>query len=281
MLVQPHARREPSSLKTSLEYSTSLVTHHLQECLQTLGATALAEKVGRCCATFRVITCANGHVYQPIPAERGRHRLCLYCARWRQQRAMKRLGPAIQALRRLSVWKTTIRSAVAGYEVTYHWRGWHVHLHLLASRQAWWDHADLAATWQRVTGGHGTVVDIRDRDADVRASVCRTLTYPFKPMNLAAWGPAQVAECIALGRTKLAECYGALCGLATELAEDGEESDDSPHCQALRWVLATGTPCPSCGASLTAQWFTAEEVHQARQRAARRSLAPPHRPRAA
>ena len=84
----------------------------------------------------------------------------------------------------------------------------------------------------------------------------------------------------ALGRTKLAECYGALRGLAAELAEDGEASDGSPPCQALRRTLAIGAPCPSCGAPLTTQWFAAEAVHQARQHAPRRSLAPPHRPRA-
>jgi hypothetical protein len=42
--------------------------------------------------------------------------------------------------------------------------------------------------------------------------------------------PPYVAEFIALGRTKLAECYGGLRGLAAELAEDGEAADDSPPC---------------------------------------------------
>ena len=61
--------------------------------------------------------------------------------------------------------------------------------------------------------------------ADVRSGLCWTLMYPFKPPNLAAWGPAQVAEFTALGRRKLAECYGVLRGLATELAEESEEAD--------------------------------------------------------
>ena len=86
-------------------------------------------------------------------------------------------------------------TSAAGYETAYHpGHGWHVHVHVLASQQTWADQAMLASAWPCVTGGHGTVVDIRDRDRDVRATVCRTLTYHFKPMNLAAWGPAQVAD---------------------------------------------------------------------------------------
>jgi len=252
MPVQPRVYRELSPHNTSLNTSSCSDRNRLRTHLHTLGHTALAAKAERCCTHFRVLACDNGHAYRPIPAERCRLRLCRNCAHWRQQRAMRRLWPAIHELsrrhpedrwvfmtftarasgeplrirvnrltswfakfRRLSIWKTAICGAIAGYETTYHpGHGWHVHVHVLASRQTWVDQAALASAWQCVTGGHGTVVDIRDRDTDVRASMCRTLTSPFKPMNLAAWGPAQVAECIAPGRTKLAECYGALRGLA-------------------------------------------------------------------
>jgi hypothetical protein len=100
MPAQPRVRRRPPASTTSLETSASSVIPHLIACLQALGATAIADKVARCCTTFRVLTCANGHVYRPIPAERCRHRLCPHCARWRQQRAITRLWPVIQALRR-------------------------------------------------------------------------------------------------------------------------------------------------------------------------------------
>jgi Replication protein len=319
MPAQPRAQQGPLPLKTSLETSASLVSTHLQACLDEMGETELREKVARCCTTFRVLTCNHGHVYRPIPTERCRHRLCPHCARWRQQRAITRLWPAIQALRRrypkdrwvfmtftarasdeplrtvmkrftrwfaklrrLSVWKTAIRGAVAGYEVTHRpGRGWHVHIHLLASRQAWVEQAALATAWQCVTGGQGRVVDIRDRDADVRSGMCSTLTYPFKPTNLVAWGPAQVAQFTTLGRTKFAECYDALRGLAAQVADDSEGADDLPRHEAPDLGLAAGAPCPSCGTPLTARWFTAEEVHQAQRDAPRRSLAPPKRPRAA
>jgi hypothetical protein len=187
MPAQPRVRRRPPASTTSLETSASSVIPHLIACLQALGATAIADKVARCCTTFRVLTCANGHVYRPIPAERCRHRLCPHCARWRQQRAITRLWPVIQALRRrypedrwvfitltakasdeplhtvvnrvkrwfvrlrrTAAWKTAIRGAVAGYEVTHRpGRGWHVHIHLLQEMrrriQSWQAVASLAA----------------------------------------------------------------------------------------------------------------------------------------
>jgi Replication protein len=324
MPAQSHIPLKPAYHQTSLDTSSSSVIPHLIRCLQALGATTLAEKVTRCCTHFRVLACAKGHVYRPIPAERCRLRrcrlrLCRNCARWRQQRAITRLWPAIRELsqrhpddrwvfitltakasgeplgrrvnrikgwfrkfRRLSLWKTAIRGAVAGYEVTYrHGRGWHVHVHLLASRQVWVEQRALARAWERATDGHGTVVDIQDRDADVRASLCRTLTYPFKPTNLVAWGPPQVAEFLTLGRTKMAECYGALRGLATEPTEERGEADRSPDRHAPGRDLTTGAPCPSCGAPLVAEWYTAEEVRWGQRLARHRPQAPPHRPQAA
>jgi hypothetical protein len=149
MSVQPRVYRGLSSRNTSLETSSSSDRNPLRPHLHTLGLTALADKVERCCTHFRV----------------------------------------------------------------------------LASRQAWADEAALASACHRVTHGHGTVVDIRDREADVRPGLCWTLMYPFKPPNLAAWGPAQVARFTTLGRRKLAECYGVLRGLAPELAEESEEAD--------------------------------------------------------
>jgi Replication protein len=316
---RPQARCQPSAEITSLETSASSVTSHLKDCLLTWGLTTLAEKVSRCCTAFHVLACAKGHVYHAIPAERCQHRLCPNCARQRQQRAITRLWPAIKALRqrhpedrwgfitltatagdeplraivrrlqrwfarfrRTTAWRTAIRGAVAGVEVTYRpGRGWHVHVHLLASRQAWWDQADLAAAWQRTTDGQGKIAHIQDRDADVRASMCRTLTYPFKPMNLTAWGPAQVAEFTALGRTKLAECYGALRGLVVETTEDTDEAGDAPRPEPKGPALRAGAPCPACGTPLTPHWYTPEEVRWGRRLSAHRPQAPPGRPRAA
>jgi hypothetical protein len=99
MPAQPHARRGPPS-STSLESGASSVIQHLRGCLYALGEMALAEKVQRCCSTFRALACANGHMYQLIPAERCRHRRRPHRARWRQQRAITRLWPAIHVLRR-------------------------------------------------------------------------------------------------------------------------------------------------------------------------------------
>ena len=98
MPAQPRARRGPASLKTSLETSASLGIQHLVGCLQEMGATAITDKVERCCTHFRVLTCNNGHVYRRIPAERCRLRLGIHGARWRPQRAITQLWPAIQTL---------------------------------------------------------------------------------------------------------------------------------------------------------------------------------------
>jgi hypothetical protein len=79
---------------------------------------------------------------------------------------------------------------------------------------------------------------------------------------------------MSLGRAKLAECYGALRGLAAELAEDGDDTDGSVCRQSPGRVLTAGAPCPSCGAPFTAQWFTAEAVHQSWQHAPQPGPAP-------
>jgi hypothetical protein len=150
MPVQPRVSRGPSPHNTSLETSSSSDTNplrtHLHTLGLTLGLTALADKVERCCTQFRVLACDNGHAYQPTPAERCRLRLCPHSACWRQQRAITRL-------RRTATWKTAIRGAVAGYEMTYKpGRGWHVHV--LAGRQAWVDQAaGTSATPPRQCGG--------------------------------------------------------------------------------------------------------------------------------
>jgi Replication protein len=161
---QPHARDDHPSF-TSLETSPSSATTHLRPCLNHLGLTDRADQVGRCCQTFRILTCPNGHSFRPIPAERCRHRLCRNCPRWRQQRAITRHWHAIRELsrrypedhwvfitltakasdeplrtrvhrfkrwfarlRRTSAWETAIRGAIAGYEVTYRpGRGWRLH----------------------------------------------------------------------------------------------------------------------------------------------------------
>jgi hypothetical protein len=164
MPVQPRVYRGLSPRNTSLDTSSSSDRNPLRTHLHTLGLTALADEVERCCTHFRVLACDSGRAYRSIPTERCRLGLCRNCTHWRQQQAMRRLWPAIQALRRchpedhwvfmtftaeasdeplgtcvhrfkawfakfrrLSVWKTAIRGAVAGYEATYRdGRGWHV-----------------------------------------------------------------------------------------------------------------------------------------------------------
>jgi hypothetical protein len=89
------------------------------------------------------------------------------------------------------------------------------------------------------------VVDIRDRDEDVRSGRCASLRYLFKPPRLLGWGPEQVAEFDTLARRKLGECYGALRGLAgvSEEAGLGEGAPEAP-------LPDVGDACPACGRPL-------------------------------
>jgi hypothetical protein len=276
----PTYQKSPQPTTTSLVSRSSSVKNRLVTLLRQAGLDALAERVARCSTAFWAYRCENRHLARAIPVERCQYRLCPACARWRQARAFARVWPAVQTLqrrhphdrwvlitltvlstreplqtivprvqrhfaklRRSQAWKRCIRGGVGGTEITYHAdTGWHVHLHVLAARQAWWAQADLAAAWQRASKGEGRVVDIRDRDQDVRAGRCGALRYPFKPPTLLGWGPDQVAEFNALARLKLGECYGALRGLAGARVTDAEPRE-AP-------LSELGAPCPACGRPL-------------------------------
>jgi hypothetical protein len=257
---------------TSLDDRSRSGTRHLVTLLRQAGLTAKAARVARCCAEFWVQRCPNRHLARAIPVERCQYRLCLTCAYWRQTRTAARLWPAIQQLlrrfpddrwvlitltvgstreplttlvprlqghfarlRRVALWTRSIRGGVYSIETVYHpTTGWHVHLHA------------LAAAWQRASRGEGRVVDIRDRDQDVRWGPCTALRYLFKPPRLVGWGPEQVAEFDALARRKLGECYGALRGLVSGRADEAEASAG-----AIRVALPeVGEPCPACGLPL-------------------------------
>jgi len=277
-------QKAPPPSTTSLDQRSRSGTRPLVTLLRQAGLTAKAARVARCCAEFWATRCPNRHLARAIPVERCQYRLCLKCARWRQARTAARLWPAIQQLlrrcpddrwvlitltvvsthepvntivprlqgyfarlRRVALWKRCIRGGVYSIETSYHpTTGWHVHLHALAARQAWCDQKELAAAWQRASRGEGQVVDIRDRDQDVRSGRCAALRYLFKPPRLGDWGPEQVAAFDALARRKLGECYGALRGLAGGLADEGEASD-----RAIKGPLPeVGEPCPACGLPL-------------------------------
>jgi hypothetical protein len=297
MPVYQRTKRGRKLASTSLDTSTRSVKGHLLECLQEIGAENLAEKLARCCTEFRVLGCENGHLWNAVPMERCGYRLCPDCARWRQARAFHRVFPAMQELqqrhptdrwvlitltaqssddplpmvvkrfkkwlaklRRTKDWQRSIRGAVVGFECVYHpdpGQGWHFHAHILASRMAWWDQADLAAIWQRVSGDCGHIVDIRAVKA-LDAGVAETLKYVMKPTNLLEWGPEQVAQFNALGRTKLRECYGELRGLVGEIEDDGE---DQIGLEPEERPLVEGQACPDCGLPLEARWLSREMLY--------------------
>jgi hypothetical protein len=287
----------PGHLPTSLDTSSRSVKRHLVTFLHAAGDRRRAIAVTRCGVEFHALCCANGHVRRPIPTERCRYRLCPECARWRRQRAFARGWPAIRAcrqqhpgdrwvlitftmrarqdslpqlvqhlkqalarLRRSRDWQWHIRGGLVGVEMTYQAeRGWHVHAHLLASRRAWWPQAELAAHWQRVTGGAGQVVDIR-RVLDVWDGIAAVLHYVFKPANLLTWGPDQIRQFNDLGRAKLSECYGELRGLAAAFDGAKARGEGAP----ITRPPGDGDPCPRCGARLVAQLVPRHVVDAAR-----------------
>lgn len=241
----------------------------------------LADRVQQCCSEFRALACPNSHVFDPVPTSRCRYRLCPDCARERQKRAFARVYPALLELkrefpsdrpvlitltiksshdtlativrhfkrwfvklRRSKAWKDHIRGAVAGFEITYnHRHGWHFHTHILAFRKEWWSQDELARAWARATGDYGQIVDIR-AVKDLAGGVCEVLKYAFKPADLARWGPDQVSQFNALGRTKLGECYGELRGIVIKSNDDLPAEDEKIE-------VIEGGPCPECGEPLS------------------------------
>jgi hypothetical protein len=277
----PTYQKSPRPTTTFLEHRSSSVKNRLITLLRQAGLDAMAERVARCCVEFWAHRCPNSHLARAIPVERCQYRLCPECARWRQARTVARVWPAVQTLqrrhpddrwvlitltvvstreqlktivtrvqrhfarlRRSAPWKRCIRGGIGSIEITYHpATGWHAHLHVLAARQAWWPQADLAAAWRRASRGDGHVVDIRDRDQDVRSGRCASLRYLFKPPRLLGWGPEQVAEFDALTRLKLGECYGTLRGLASTLEDEAESSEGTLEAP----FPEVGDACPACG----------------------------------
>jgi hypothetical protein len=240
-----------------------------------------AVNVSRCCTEFRALGCSSGHTFNARPTYRCRYRLCLDCARERQRRAYRRLFPILRGfqrayphdrpvlitltarstfeplsvqdkrfkawfrkLRRSEKWKHRMRGAVAGFEFTWNpEQGWHYHAHILAFRKVWYDQAELAAQWERITAGAGQIVDIQSK-GNLKGMVEEVLKYCFKPSDLARWDVQQVLEFNALKRVKLSECYGELRGLKVET--DDDLSDDAHEHESLTY----GSPCPCCGEPL-------------------------------
>jgi hypothetical protein len=306
--TRPSHRRSRRA-STSLDTRTRSVKGHLLDCLREIGAENLVEKLERCCTEFRVLGCQNGHWWNPVPMERCGYRLCPDCAAWRQARAFHRVFPALQELqqrhprdrmvlitltaqssedplpvvvkrfkkwfaklRRTKDWQRAIRGAAVGFECVYHpGQGWHFHAHILASRMAWWEQADIAASWQRVSMGLGQIVDIR-AVRDLQKGVAETLKYVMKPTNLWDWGPEQVRQFNALGRTKLRECYGELRGLVGEIDGDG---DDQIGLEPEEVPLVEGQACPACGLPLTAHWLSREALYQQSDGIDSSTLSPP------
>jgi hypothetical protein len=252
---------------------------HLANLLLEAGAFDEAADVRRCCAKYGYLTCGR-HIHRRIPTYRCRFVLCPDCACERQLRAHRRLLPVLRdyqrrhpydvpvmitltvkssdeallslhkqfkhwfrKLRRSVRWKHRIRAGVCGFEVTYSAaHGWHYHCHVLAFRKVWFPQDELAAQWQRVTGGAGVIVDIREvAGRDVGNGLSEVLKYALKPADVAVLGVQQVRDYLAMKGARFGETVGGLVNWQLEdEADDAGETDE----------LTVGSPCPDCGEPL-------------------------------
>ena len=87
--------------------------------------------------------------------------------------AHRRLQRAFRRLRQTAAWKTRVEAWSSSEEVTASvFKGWHPHLNVVFVGR-YWDQAELAALWSRVTKGEGVIVWIRKmvRGAPTRAAI--------------------------------------------------------------------------------------------------------------
>lgn len=156
---------------------------------------------------------------------------------------LDRLYAAFARLRRIALWRATIRGGAAVLELTWSAkRGlWHPHLHILAEG-SWIPHGDLRSAWHRITGD-SHVVDVRlARTADdVAGYAAKYLTKPIA----ASW--ARIDDCIdeavsALAGRKLCLTFGTWRGLRlTDPPDPGDWQAVAPLEDILR-DAANGLP---------------------------------------
>jgi hypothetical protein len=160
----------------------------LHKLLVTIGASELADKVGRCYGKVAVITCGK-HIAQLLPDYTCGFRLCPDCARRRASKLLRKYLPSVVAfpvfsktepvhlvltqahrsetlresvkritdhfkmLRRRSVWKDHFKGGMFAVEFTISKDGlYHAHLHILAFRTGFFDVQLLKDAWLQITG---------------------------------------------------------------------------------------------------------------------------------
>jgi hypothetical protein len=157
----------------------------------------------------------------------------------------RRVKGWFKRLRRSKRWKHCIRAALAGFEFTWNPEtGWHYHIHVLAFRKAWYEQSEIAAQWERITGGEGRIVDIQSKGT-LRSMTDEVLKYCFKPADIAKWDVQQIREFNGLRGARLGECYGELRGFKMD---DDADLDGEPEREYAD--LYVGAPCPCCGERL-------------------------------
>jgi len=154
---------------------------------------------------------------------------------------LKRLYASFTKLRRVPLWRTTIRGGAAVCEVTYNAsrQAWHPHLHVIAEG-SWLPQSDLKSHWHRITGD-SYVVDIRlAKTTDTLAGyVAKYLTKPIAASY--ANRPDQLTEAVAAfkGR-RLALTFGTWRGAPLTL--DIDDTDWRPVAPLAEILAAAADP---------------------------------------
>lgn len=158
---------------------------------------------------------------------RCKHRLCPYCARYRQATVAKRVEETVipwdsirhivltlqhsddplaeqldhllasyRRLRQTKLWKGRVHAAIATVEITRNARTdcWHPHLHILATGD-YVPHGHLRECWRTATGG-STIVHLSRIDSRT-AAAAYVSKYVAKPAELATFPPEALAEYVA------------------------------------------------------------------------------------
>jgi hypothetical protein len=235
-----------------------------------------ADKLARCCATFRHVTCGQ-HTVKSYPTFRCKKLFCPDCAAERAARlssqieaklievlktnkgrlcfltltlkntptlegGLRKLKNAFTKFRRRKDFKKHIKGFFGAFEFTFNpkTKDFHIHLHLIVLRGAFWSQEEISKLWREVTGD-SFIVDIRDV-RNTHAGVKELCKYIAKPLDLVKMPIDKFREVVELKRgTRMFVSGGCFYNVKLDDADDPEGDIFTQFAE-----LAEGDPCPFC-----------------------------------
>lgn len=238
-----------------------------------------ALRMKQCCSIFKIRTCGQ-HTIKYYPTFRCKKNYCPDCAAERAARiarqteariveAMKlvqgrlclmtltmknaptldgglaRLKKAFTNFKRKQAFKQHIKGYFGGFEFTYNPKtnDFHVHLHLIVLRGAFWNQSDISDAWREVTGD-SFIVDIR-QVRDLHKGVKELCKYIVKPLDLRTMPDERFREVVGMKKGTRMFISGG-CFYNVKL----DEADDDESVLSEFQQLEAGDPCPFCKETL-------------------------------